>query len=234
MIKRFLAAAAVAVMGLVSLQSALATPSGVSSVGALGSNDFIDWGVLGVAGTPIPNPYTGTSVGGLGYTVSQGQNNFMRLNQGDGWLGNFAPGATLLWTNGSNGPMSISFASGIYGAGAQIQATYLGAFGARLEAFDAGSTSLGVFTLDGNSIALGDNTAIFIGMLSNTAEIWRMTFSLDSAAGEPMNFAIGNVALATTAPIPEPEIYAMMLAGLGMLGVLTRRKKLQAAALVMR
>jgi hypothetical protein len=36
------------------------------------------------------------------------------------------------------------------------------------------------------------------------------------------------------AAIPEPEIYAMMLAGLGLLGYVTRRKKLQAAALLMR
>lgn len=37
-----------------------------------------------------------------------------------------------------------------------------------------------------------------------------------------------------TAAIPEPEIYAMMLAGLGLLGYVTRRKKLEAAALLMR
>ena len=36
-----------------------------------------------------------------------------------------------------------------------------------------------------------------------------------------------------TAAIPEPEIYAMMMAGLGLLGYVTRRKKLQAAALLM-
>ena len=34
----------------------------------------------------------------------------------------------------------------------------------------------------------------------------------------------------TTAPIPEPETYAMMLAGLGMLGFMARRRKLKAAA----
>jgi len=34
-----------------------------------------------------------------------------------------------------------------------------------------------------------------------------------------------------TAPVPEPEIYAMMGVGLGSLGWMGRRKKLKAAAL---
>lgn len=35
---------------------------------------------------------------------------------------------------------------------------------------------------------------------------------------------------ANIAPVPEPETYAMMLAGLGMLGFMARRRKLKAAA----
>jgi hypothetical protein len=35
----------------------------------------------------------------------------------------------------------------------------------------------------------------------------------------------GAVMLAPTAPVPEPETYGMMLAGLGVLGVLARRRK---------
>jgi hypothetical protein len=34
---------------------------------------------------------------------------------------------------------------------------------------------------------------------------------------------------APTTPIPEPEIYALMMAGLGVLGLVARRKKLRAA-----
>ena len=33
-----------------------------------------------------------------------------------------------------------------------------------------------------------------------------------------------------TAPVPEPETYAMMLAGLGLLGIIGRRRKLKSAA----
>jgi hypothetical protein len=42
---------------------------------------------------------------------------------------------------------------------------------------------------------------------------------------------VGNMQITTgVAPIPEPETYAMMLAGLGMLGFMARRRKLKAAA----
>jgi hypothetical protein len=36
--------------------------------------------------------------------------------------------------------------------------------------------------------------------------------------------------LGYVAPVPEPETYAMLLAGLGLLGFAARRRKLQAAA----
>ncbi len=39
----------------------------------------------------------------------------------------------------------------------------------------------------------------------------------------------GAVMLAPTAPVPEPETYGMMVAGLGVLGILARRRKQQAA-----
>ena len=57
------------------------------------------------------------------------------------------------------------------------------------------------------------------------------TFSLvvseDSGFGEgAMQWSLA----AQTAPVPEPEIYAMLAAGLGMLGFLKRRRKAQGAA----
>ncbi len=213
-------------MGLISLQSAVAATSGVSSFSALSSNDAIDWGTVGAAGTFPTNPFTGTSVGGQSYTVSQaGQTSFDRVDQGNGWNGNFAPGATLLWTLGG-GPMSISFTNGIFGFGAQIQSSSFDAFGARVEAFDANSSLLGSFTLNGTSTTAGDNSAIFIGLLSTSNDIRKLTFSLDSAAhGDLGNFAIGNGALTTVSPIPEPEIYAMMGVGLLLMGFVVHRRR---------
>lgn len=48
----------------------------------------------------------------------------------------------------------------------------------------------------------------------------------------PMSNSTGSyqMTLTTTAPVPEPESYAMLLAGLGLLGFIGRRKKQQEAA----
>jgi hypothetical protein len=53
--------------------------------------------------------------------------------------------------------------------------------------------------------------------------------------GDPMSSATGAYSITLTtasgvAPVPEPETYAMMLAGLGLLGVVARRRKQKSAA----
>jgi len=53
--------------------------------------------------------------------------------------------------------------------------------------------------------------------------------------GDPMSSATGSYELTLTAegnlaPVPEPETYAMMLAGLGLLGFMARGRKQQSAA----
>lgn len=60
---------------------------------------------------------------------------------------------------------------------------------------------------------------------------WYLDFSrgFQDVSGQTYGFYAwavrdGDVASVTT-PIPEPEAYAMMLAGLGLLGFMTRRKK---------
>ena len=42
------------------------------------------------------------------------------------------------------------------------------------------------------------------------------------------NFSVDNVSLLATAPVPEPETYAMLLAGLGVVGFIARRRRPQA------
>src|SRR5256885_9341941 len=54
----------------------------------------------------------------------------------------------------------------------QIEADYWGKFTAQVQAFDANGVSLASFTEDGISrSSAGDNTAIFIGIASDSANI---------------------------------------------------------------
>ncbi len=78
--------------------------------------------------------------------------------QNSGWSGNFAPGTALLWTASAGPDITLTFAQPVYGAGAQIQADYFGAFTA--EVIVNGTQH---FTETGNSTSAGDNSAIFIG-----------------------------------------------------------------------
>lgn len=82
----------------------------------------------------------------------------------------------------------------------------------------SGSVSLAVGTVIGFNDASGFDSL-------------RYTDVLQSGQNAP---AFDTVRGQYVAAIPEPEIYAMMMAGLGLLGYVTRRKKLQAAALLMR
>lgn len=53
--------------------------------------------------------------------------------------------------------------------------------------------------------------------------------SFSNSGGDNIGMLLDNVKV-ITAPVPEPETYAMMLAGLGLLGVMTRRRKQKAVA----
>ena len=71
-----------------------------------------------------------------------------------------------------------------------------------------GSFLLGVDFWNGGAIASWNNPSYSGATAANVR--WReVSLTLDQQ----------------TAPVPEPETYAMMLAGLGLLGVMTRRKK---------
>jgi hypothetical protein len=214
--------------GLLLLPSANASIISVSNPGALGANDTINWSDLGPSFTTVANPTNGTTTGSLGYTVSQaGNDNFERRDQNNGWAGNFAHGAPVLWTHGPSGPITIAFAGDVFGAGAKIQADFFGAFVARIQAFDSGLNLLGQGTFDGNSTFDGDDSAIFIGLLSNTANIRSIVFSLDSASTSPEDFAIGNVGVNTAGVVvPEPGTGTLVSGVLAVAGVaMLRRKK---------
>jgi hypothetical protein len=89
-------------------------------------------------------------------------------------------------------------------------------------------------------LSAGDNSATGNSAILNSGGLIRnsVTFTLGGLPGDFSLTSIGNVSFqygtSLTEPnvpaIPEPEIYAMMLAGLGLMGFVARRRRQNTAA----
>jgi hypothetical protein len=189
----------------------------ITNVGALGANDQLNWSNLGPSQTTYSSPFNiNSSLNNETINVSLLSNmTFLRLDQSNGWNGNFAPGEPLLYNQGF-GDIYLSFSNPLNGVGFQIQADYPGSFTATISAFDANNVYLGSVSEAGNSTFTADNSAIFIGI--ETQNISKIMIDTQSGAGS--NFVIGTTYL-DVAPVPEPSTLA--LAGLGGVGLLAFR-----------
>lgn len=206
-----------------SASAAPAYAGGITSPAGL--TDAIDWSQLenGGDGTPLPSPQTVSSADGVVVTVSSAGGRLTPVVQGDFWKGNFTPGEAILW-DGDFGPdITLTFTAPVDAAGATIQATFLGAFTAQVTV-----NGTETFTENGDSTRANDGSAIFIGW--SGGPITTLEFELTSAQALPSDFAIGMVALSSSAP--EPSTWAMMMlgfAGLGFAGLRTRKSAILVA-----
>lgn len=182
-------------------------------------NDSADWGQLGPCTTTIPVGFTATSTGGVGITGSLTSPGQVRVQSTCGWGGNFAPGDNLIWTD-NGGPLTLSFSRPVSGAGAQIQANFMGAFTAAI------CDNLGdCFSENGVSNGNADNSAIFIGLLDTTPGITFITFQVTSCDFHCNDFAINLLSL-TDGVTTTPEPSSLLLFGTSLLGLVPFRRKL--------
>jgi hypothetical protein len=215
---------------------ALAAPahaiSAVTSAGALGATDFIDWGQLGTNFTVVNSPAAVTSNGGDSATVSTAGGVFERRDQFTGWAGNFLPNEALLWTRLVGPDITITFANAVSGAGTQWQSNVFNGFGANLKAYDSANTLLGTVTRDGFSDFSNNGSAIFLGVLSSSANISKIVLTLDytSTGSRVGDFAINRVLFVGGGVVPEPATWAMLITGFGLVGAAVRRRRTVEAA----
>jgi hypothetical protein len=229
--------------------AALAMAAGAAHAGttsadsalALGANDYIIWSQLGAPNTLLNGPQAVTTVNlGGGITVFADGGQLVLGQQGGGWGGNFAAGMPVLSNFFNGGKITLTFTDPVKGVGAQVQASVLGTFQVNINSnANNGSQYVGV----GQSTTAGDNSAIFIGLVSDLEDITEVTFEIVQDGGGPYSgfFGISNVALNDAPPgrggicggacpdnpptaLPEPGAWALMILGFGGAGAALRRR----------
>jgi hypothetical protein len=197
----------------------------VTDRAALGENDRLDWSILGPIVPPPPTktlPYNfdTTSMKGLGVNVNVPVPAFtspppitpplLFQTSATGIATNFAAGDFILFTGlkpgsgipaiGNPGPLTITFNTPVSAVGTQIAADdATTAYTVNILAYDASNSLLGNFTIGGTSSLALDNSAQFLGVSSDVANIAKIVYSSSEA-----NRAFGINALSIAQPVPEP------------------------------
>jgi hypothetical protein len=213
-------------LAALSVSGASAALITVANRAALGSTISVDWSVFGPAGTTISTPDSRT-VSGLTVEVGSSQGQLSRHDEGLDYLGDFAPGAHLLTDGGSSSDTFIvRFAPTVMGFGLQVDPHYIrGPFSGDLEVYSATSALLGTIPFAGVATNAEDNSALFLGVLSNAADIAYFRLFVNQPLPLLRAGAVAINTLDVVRPVPEPASIALL--GLGLLAAaFSRRRKI--------
>ncbi|MGK7894007.1 MAG: hypothetical protein AB4372_10380 [Xenococcus sp. (in: cyanobacteria)] len=209
----------------------------VTERSALRSNDQYDFGSLGKVLDPfapptpdsfLPNSFSATSEKGLelNFQISPSSDSAISppfiIQTGflpEAIPTNFADGDFILITGSDQGffpspgnpsPITIDFATPVTGAGTQIAVEDTFSFLASVSAFDKEGNLLDSFSLPGTSSVAVDNSAVFLGVVSEEANVSRLVYS-----SSVPNRAIGinTVSIRSNhTTIPEPAtIFSLLI-----------------------
>jgi PEP-CTERM motif len=193
--------------------------------------DTVNWGNIGGDGTTFPTNQMVTSglgnvttiglgtqpgLGGVTSVVCTAVNpvNCSWPHQPEG----YNDGDTLLWLEGldangnpvGTGPLTLTLATSVFGMGAYIQSTSIGAFSATLAVYN-GATLLGSQAYSSDS--LGD--PLFLGARDDMQEVTKGVFTVTACGSfqcDPNDFSVDTLDIFAA---PEPSTF--VLSGIGML-----------------
>lgn len=179
-----------------------------AAVGTTGTDTFTGFNITGSTPSPITR-----SAGSFGYTAS--------VESGGAFFGDGSTANPFLSTNTAQDVMNFgSFSGGVVAVGGNF-------FGSNISGlFAAGSITITALDASGpvtRTISPASESAgSFLGFVSDGPLLSLTVASVQPPSGFLWP-SVDNLVLASA--VPEPEAYAMMLAGLGLVGWMARRRR---------
>ncbi|MBI5790619.1 MAG: PEP-CTERM sorting domain-containing protein [Rhodocyclales bacterium] len=205
---RFKLNAIAAVIALAACQTAQATTITFDEFAATNNN------------SPLTTLYAG-----LGVTFgTDNSGTFGGIGQGDpgNWSLFGTNGTAFLGNNGVNNfnsyDTTIFFSSAVSNVSFDVSRSNGSTAGQSMTAYAyQGATLLGSQSVNLGAINSWSTFSFAMGGIDKLV--------LDGSQGGFSPYGVDNLQFNSAAPVPEPETYAMMLAGLGLLGVVARRRR---------
>nr|WP_315261319.1 choice-of-anchor C family protein [uncultured Duganella sp.] len=203
---------------MANIKALVVTAAALSALASTAqSSELIDNG--GFESDYHPGSFIELSSGLSGWTITAGSVDLI-----NGYWQAAGGSYSIDLNGGSAATLSQSFATNIgqlYNVSFSMAGNPDG--GGAVKSIMAGVTGMSTFTFDGTGASHGAmNWQARSFSFVASSSLSTLTFAGDSSTG-PYGVALDNVSV--TAAVPEPETYGMLIAGLGVLGLLARRRR---------